>query len=79
VRVAVSLAMLCVLVLAGCDRAPVEPRTLHYFETHADDRKSVIDQCKNSDRQYQPQEECGAALNADYIVSMKQDNGAKVK
>jgi len=71
-----SLATICLLGLAGCNR-PSEPRTEHYFETHEADRKSVIDQCKNSDRQYQPQEECGTAMRVDYIVSMNRDNGPK--
>lgn len=77
-RGAASLAMLCVLALAGCER-PAEPRTTHYFQTHADDRKNVIAQCKNSDRQYQPQEECANAMRADYIGTMQQDTGPKAK
>lgn len=77
-RGAASVALLCVLGLAGCDRA-AEPRTSHYFETHDAERKIVLDQCKNSDRQYQPQEECANAMRADYIVGMNQDNGSKAK
>ncbi|RYF24310.1 MAG: hypothetical protein EOO77_00260 [Oxalobacteraceae bacterium] len=71
-----ALAIVCLLGLSACGR-PVEARTTHYFETHEADRKSVINQCKNADRQYQPQEECGSAMNADYIVSMKHDMGGK--
>lgn len=64
--------IMCLLGLAGCNR-PAEPRTEHYFETHEADRKSVIDHCKNADRQYQPQEECGTAMHAEYIVGMNHD------
>lgn len=74
-RSTVLFAIICLLGLAGCN-GPVEPRTEHYFETHELDRKSVIDQCKNADRQYQPQEECGSAMRAEYIVTMKRDNSA---
>ena len=70
--------MLSLLGLAGC-KQPVEPRTAHYFQTHDADRKFVLDQCKNADRPYQPQEECANAKRAEFLGTMQHDIGPKAK
>lgn len=48
---------------------------MHFFQEHDVERADVIGKCKQSDRQYQPAEECANALRAQRQVNMDHDAG----
>lgn len=61
------------LSLSACHSPAAEPRTMHFFQEHEAERADVIGKCKQSDRQYQPAEECANALRAQRQVNMDHD------
>lgn len=63
------------LSLSACHSPAAEPRTMHFFQGHDDERAVVIGKCKALDHQYQPAEECASALRAQRQVDMDQDAG----
>ena len=61
--------------LSACHSPPAEPRTMHFFQEHDAERADVLGKCKQSDRQYQPVEECANALRAQRQANMDHDAG----
>lgn len=77
-----AASVLLVLAASACSKqpaAPLPPRTFHYFETHDAERADVLAKCKGEDREYQQQEECANAMQAQRGVNIAHDAGQTIK
>ncbi|WP_267382240.1 EexN family lipoprotein [Sphingomonas sp. GC_Shp_6] len=72
---AIVVVAVAALSLSACHSPVAEPRTMHFFQEHEAERADVIGKCRQSDRQYQPAEECANALRAQRQVNMDHDAG----
>jgi hypothetical protein len=41
------IPMACGMLLNGCNKAPDEPRTVSYFQEHADERQTLVKKCED--------------------------------